>query len=73
MYYITVKAVNSAGLYAEGTCNITVELLPPDIGNLSVNNFFSQTEDEPFDISMSSSEIGLEWDGGSSDIEFYGI
>lgn len=72
-YYITVKAINSAGLQTEGTCNITVELLPPDVRNLSVNSMFSQTEDESFDISMSPKEIGLEWGGGSSDIEFYGI
>jgi hypothetical protein len=72
-YYITVSAVNSAGVIGQGSCNITVELLPPDVENLVIQNMFTQADEETFDISLTHSEIGLEWGNGTDDVEFYGM
>jgi hypothetical protein len=72
-YYITVSAVNSAGVAGQGLCNITVELLPPNVENLTIQNMFTQADEETFDVSLTHSEIGLEWENGTDEVEFYGM
>lgn len=72
-YYITVSALNSAGVIGRGFCNITVELSPPNVENLIIQNMFTQADDETFDISLAHSEIGLEWQNGTDEVEFYGM
>ncbi|XP_062588030.1 uncharacterized protein LOC134249701 [Saccostrea cucullata] len=70
-YYITVRAVNSAGMVGKGSCNIIVELSPPNVENLIVQNMFTQDDEETFDVSLSTNEIGLQWQNGTNDVEFY--
>lgn len=72
-YYFTVTAVNSAGLTSIDSCNITVEILPPDVSNVTLSYMFSDDEEiEEASLTSEDRDIGLEWDGGKDDVAFYG-
>ena len=72
-YYFTVTVVNSAGLTSIDSCNITVEILPPDVSNVTLSYMFSDDEEiEEASLTSEDRDIGLEWDGGNDDVAFYG-
>lgn len=76
-YNFQVTAINTAGLLANGSCSVHVSLFPPDVTKVLskvlytnnsgtiVNGRIPYFVDEP-------TRIGVEWEEGSPDVEFYG-
>jgi hypothetical protein len=71
-YFITVTAINSAGLTATKSCNITVETEAPDISNLKVTVLLGKLDRRGVYTTTNSKGLGVSWTGGRSDVEFYG-
>lgn len=71
-YYFTVTAVNSAGLTSHDSCNITVEIVPPDINNVTMSYMYSDAVVDGTVFTADTHNIGLEWRGGKDDVAFYG-
>jgi hypothetical protein len=76
-YVVEVSAVNTAGLSVTNICKVQVSLFPPDTSNataapLNTNaSYVLADEDTPY-WTTSQTEIGIEWKGGNSKIEYYG-
>jgi hypothetical protein len=59
-YYFTVTVVNSAGLTSIDSCNITVEILPPDVSNVTLSYMFSDDEEiEEASLTSEDRDIGM--------------
>lgn len=71
-YYFTVTVVNSAGLVSQDSCNVTVEILPPDVSNVTLTYMYSDDVMDDTVLTADDKNIGLEWEGGKDDVAFYG-
>ncbi|XP_052219885.1 uncharacterized protein LOC127837088 [Dreissena polymorpha] len=74
-YDVRVYALNSAGLTSIASCSVQVILFPPDVskvisGPLYTNRTNTADDQEPY-WTESQSQIGIQWQGGTPDIEFY--
>ncbi|KAH3747114.1 hypothetical protein DPMN_181536 [Dreissena polymorpha] len=75
-YEVRVSSLNSAGLTTTISCLVQVILFPPDVtkvisGPLYSNRSNGADDEEPY-WTESQSLIGIQWQGGTPDIEFYG-
>ncbi|CAG2231211.1 unnamed protein product [Mytilus edulis] len=71
IYYLTVTAVNSAGLTSQESCNVTVEIMPPDVSNVTLSYMYSDDVVDDTIFTAEEHDIGLEWEGGKEDVAFY--
>ncbi|KAH3823849.1 hypothetical protein DPMN_125672 [Dreissena polymorpha] len=77
LYEVRVSALNSAGLASISACSVQVILFPPDVSNIISGPLFANRtniadDEEPY-WTESQSQIGIQWQGGTPDIEFYGM
>jgi hypothetical protein len=76
-YVVEVTTVNTAGLSVTKSCKVQVSLFPPDISGAATAPLYTKAssvsadEDAPY-WTTSQTEIGIEWKGGNSKIEYYG-
>ncbi|XP_063447918.1 uncharacterized protein LOC134727466 [Mytilus trossulus] len=71
IYFLTVTAVNSAGLTSQDSCNVTVEIMPPDVSNVTLSYMYSDDVVDDTIFTAEEHDIGLEWEGGKEDVAFY--
>ncbi|XP_052073991.1 uncharacterized protein LOC127711867 [Mytilus californianus] len=71
IYFLTVTAVNSAGLTSQDSCNVTVEIIPPDVSNVTLSYMYSDDVVDDTIFTAEEHDIGLKWDGGRDDVAFY--
>ncbi|XP_053407458.1 uncharacterized protein LOC123547213 isoform X2 [Mercenaria mercenaria] len=75
-YTVEVTTVNTAGLSVMTSCQVQVSLYPPDTSGAGTKPLYTEASDTPADEdtpywTSSQTEIGIEWQGGNSQIEYY--
>ena len=75
-YQLNVYVSNTAGLITTGSCSVRVNLYPPDVSNVDSDVLFTDgsTPSSPNAPYWASSQtaIGMQWNGGTTNTEFYG-
>ncbi|KAL4222208.1 hypothetical protein ACF0H5_018246 [Mactra antiquata] len=78
IYSVEVTAINSAGIYTSHNCSVLVKLFPPDVSKASASPLYtsstSTSNDDEYDVpywTSSQTNIGIQWEGGNSEIEYY--
>lgn len=76
-YLFDVYATNSAGLTTNGSCLFHVNLFSPDASAVKAKALYTDNDvkqnDNNLAFAETSTKIGIEWNGGTADTEFYGI
>jgi hypothetical protein len=76
-YVVEVTTINTAGLSITKSCKVQVSLFPPDTSGATTAplytnvSYVSADEDTPY-WTTTQTEIGIEWQGGDSEVEYYG-
>ena len=75
-YQLSVYILNTADLVTTGSCSVRVNLFPPDVSNVDSEVLFTDgtepsSANAPYWAS-SQTTIGMQWNGGTEDTEFYG-
>lgn len=75
-YRVEVETINTAGLSYAKSCSVHVSLYPPDntatlTAPLYIDEVASQSEDGTTYWTSSQTSVGITWDGGSNETEFY--
>ncbi|XP_045172526.2 uncharacterized protein LOC123534370 [Mercenaria mercenaria] len=76
-YRVIIEATNTAGLKAVDSCQVSVDLFPPNADNIIYGALFAEDEDvdeaseDIPSVTSSQTEIGLTWSGGNNDTRFY--
>ena len=73
-YALQITAMNNAGLSQSYSCSVEVALSPPNVSTTFTQPLYAPLSPvgEDLVVSNSSDEIGMSWEKGSDQIEFYG-